>query len=535
MNFLPTPNPETYVSQYSGFSTLENYIDNAKQRIADNLQQLCQTTNCNLTKQQQQSLKKLQRARQTVTIKPADKNLGIVLMNTDDYISQCLIHLTDTETYRLIQHYPSEHITKQLSHILCAFKSQLESHDKRLYKYLREPPNHPRTPRFYGLPKMHKTFSRLPPVRPIVSQSASLLSPAAQFIDYVLQPIARSYSDYLHNSTELLLILQDLHVPDDAILVTVDITSLYPSIPQAQCLNIIYEELHTHRHLLTFDPNLIIQLLHVNINNNYFTFNNFTFQQVKGTAMGAPFSPTIANIFMSIMLQDFLKTQQTHPLLIKRYIDDIFMIWTGPTLKLTSFLNDLNAFHHNLHFTHQQSPTSIDFLDLTIYKSLTFPFTNLLDTKTFQKHLNLYQYLHFTSDHPINIFKAIIKGECISYVRTSTTYETYAAMVHTFKVRLRKRNYPNTLINNTIATVKYGDRQKYLQTRQSNQHTTNPPPLYIHTPPPQYRLLKQLVLQDYHTIHFNTPRFITLRHPTLQNMLVRSHQSFTNDQLVDVI
>ena len=130
--------------------------------------------------------------------------------------------------------------------------------------------------------------------------------------------------------------------------------------------------------------------------------------------------------------------------------------------------------------------------------------------------------------------QSIIKGECIRYIRTNTTYETYAAMAHTFKARLRKRNYPNTLINNMIATVKYSDRQQYLQNRQPKQPTMTPP-LYIHTPPPQYRLLKQLVLHDYHTVRFKTPRFITLRHPILQSMLVRSHQSFTNDQLVDVI
>ena len=151
------------------------------------------------------------------------------------------------------------------------------------------------------------------------------------------------------------------------------------------------------------------------------------------------------------------------------------------------------------------------------------------------EHLNLYQYLHFTSDHPMNIFKAIIKGECINmYIRTNTTYETYATMVHTFKAQLHKRNYPNTLINNIIATVKYSDRQQYLQNGQPIQPTMTPP-LYRHTPPPQYRLLKQLVLHDYHMVRFKTPRFITLRHPTLQSMLVRSHKSFINDQLVDVI
>ena len=297
MNFLPLLNPETYVSQYSGFSTLENYIDNAKQRIADNLQQFCQTTNCNLTKQQQQSLKKFQQARQAVTIKPADKNLGIILVNTDDYISQCLIHLTDTEAYRLIQHYPSEHITKQLSHILSAFKSQLESHDKRLYKYLDYESRQTTLAHHVSTAyqKCTKTSHIFPQFALSPHNLLPLLSPTGQFNDHVLVPVARFYPDYLHNSTELLLILQDLHVPDDVVLVTVDVTSLYPSIPQAQCLNIIYEELHTHRHLLTFDPNLVIQMLHVNIN-NYFTLNNFTLQQVKGTAMGVPFFPTISYV-----------------------------------------------------------------------------------------------------------------------------------------------------------------------------------------------------------------------------------------------
>lgn len=97
--------------------------------------------------------------------------------------------------------YPYEHITKQLSHVLSAFNSQLESHDRQHYKFLQEPLKHPRTPCFYGLPKIHIDFSHLPPVCPIVSQSASLLSPTAQLIDYVLLPIARSYPDYLHNST----------------------------------------------------------------------------------------------------------------------------------------------------------------------------------------------------------------------------------------------------------------------------------------------------------------------------------------------
>ena len=298
-------------------------------------------------------------------------------MNTDDYIQQCMVHLTDTNTYRLATHYPTDQIRTTLMNTLITFKTQIESYNKALYKYLSDYSHKFRIPCFYGLPKIHKRYTHLPPLHPIVSQTASILSPTAAFIDHVLQLLARSYPDYLHNSTSLSLILQDLHVPDDAILVAIDVESLYPSIPQFECLDTVYQEMHTHSHLLTFDPNLIIHLLQININYNYF---NLVFQQVSGTAMGAIFSPTIANIFMSTILRKFLTTQAIAPLLLTRYIDDIFIIWPDTIPKLTKFLDDLNTFHPKLHFTHQYSTSTIDFLDLTIFKGTAFHFVNILDT-----------------------------------------------------------------------------------------------------------------------------------------------------------
>ena len=72
--------------------------------------------------------------------------------------------------------------------------------------------------------------------------------------------------------------------------------------------------------------------------------------------MGAAFSPTVANIFMSVILRKFLNTQQ-QPLLLARYIDDIFMIWPN-NQELDQFLHDLNDFHPNLHFTHEHSTST---------------------------------------------------------------------------------------------------------------------------------------------------------------------------------
>ena len=196
----------------------------------------------------------------------------------------------------------------------------------------------------------------------------------------------------------------------------------------------------------------IIKLLHININNTFFTLGDLTFQHISGTAMGASFSHTIANIYMSVMIDRFLQSQPTKPLLIQHYIDDIFLIWPDSEGSLDSFLRDLNSFHPNLHFTCNSSYDSIDFLDLTVYKGQQFYITNILDTKTYQKQLKLYQYLHYTSNHPEKTFKAVVRGECIRYVRTNTTYGTYmyAAILTDFQKRLLKRDYPKKLLEKSI-------------------------------------------------------------------------------------
>ena len=368
-------------------------------------------------------------------------------------------------------------------------------------------------------------------MRPIVSQSSSILS--AQFIDHVFQPLASFYPDYIQNSTSLILRLQDLAVPDDAILVTVDVSSLYPSIPQSECLNILHTEMHKHSFLFTFEPNLILQLLHTNINHNYFSFAEHHFQQIQGTAMGAAFSPTIANIFMSTVINSFLQTQHLQPLLLVRYIDDIFIVWTDTTETLTSFLHNLNNFHPNLQYTHEQSTTNVNYLDLTIFKGPNFHYTNRLDSKTYQKPLNLYQYLHFTSAHQPQVFKSIIRGECIRYARTNTTTELYQATLHMFRQQLLKRDYPCRFIDRIFHSVKYENRYKYLLHHQQPQPTCSPP-IFKCIPPPHYKLLKQTILHDYQQLNFISPRFIAQRHPTLQSCLVRAKLRPTDEQYIDV-
>ena len=194
-----------------------------------------------LSRQQQKILTTFCRTRKTTTIKPADNNLGIIIIDTDDYLTQCCTVLSDNKTYRLATPYTDEVIKTAILNTVIPFKDMLVKISPSLYKYLLPPKQNHQIPKFYGVPKIHKQYSKLP-----------------------------FYNDYHQNSTTLILYLQDMKLPDTAILVSIDVESLYPSIPQSECLNIVYQQMLDRRHLIFTDPNLIIRLLHVNVNYNYF-------------------------------------------------------------------------------------------------------------------------------------------------------------------------------------------------------------------------------------------------------------------------
>ena len=175
------------------------------------------------------------------------------------------------------------------------------------------------------------------------------------------------------------------------------------------------------------------------------------------------------------------------------------MIWTHTEDELKIFLADLNSHNPALSYTYHYSLSTDDFLDLTIYKSPGFAFTNILDTKTFQKPHNLYQYLHYTSSHQKTVHKAVISGELVRYVITNASEVDYEAMKSLFTACLLTRGYPKVLVEKTAATVSYKDRAQLLQQSRPPQPEYYPP-LYKCPPPPQYKLLKQIVLENYHLL-----------------------------------
>ena len=68
----------------------------------------------------------------------------------------------------------------------------------------------------------------------------------------------------------------------------------------------------------------------------------------------------------------------------KRFIDDIFIIWTGTPEEFEQFMIYLNQIHQTIKFTHEISEKELTFLDITLYKGDRFMF----DLKTHIKETN---------------------------------------------------------------------------------------------------------------------------------------------------
>ena len=97
--------------------------------------------------------------------------------------------------------------------------------DKYTHTYLC-PPEKVRTQRMYFLKKLHKTPHG---IRPIVSGCSG---PTERISDYIFKPLVPTTPSYIKYSSHIIALCEQTHAPPDALLVTIEVFSLYTNIPQ---------------------------------------------------------------------------------------------------------------------------------------------------------------------------------------------------------------------------------------------------------------------------------------------------------------
>ena len=425
---------------------IEKYLQRIRKEV-DTLQPLKHIPN--LTPTQNIALKELQ-SDTTLVIKNADKGSGIVIEDTEQYVRDGLDHLSDESIYERVDTDPTKPLTQAINTYVNSMYQDgiIDPITKEHLTLTTDPP--PRTQQLYFLKKIHKNPIA---VRPIVSGCGGPTERISQLIDLQLKPHVPKIKSYIKDSGHLISLLESTPIPKDCILVTIDVKSLYLNIPHEDGIKAILNRLYRTKQLadqMTIPQGTMSDLLKIVLQQNYFQFTDQVYHQIQGTAMGTKMAPSYANIFMAELEEMLLANYPIKPSLWKRYIDDILCFWPNTPLELDKFIEYLNQSHPTIKFTHESSTTSVDFLDLTIYKGQRHSSSSLLDIKPFFKPTNKFQYLEYNSAHPKGTFASLTKGELTRLLRACSDEETYKQVSIKLLEALRARGYPNHLLQKSL-------------------------------------------------------------------------------------
>ena len=455
--------PSTWVPRDSGSITLETYLEKTKENIC-HLRFSSPNSNC--TKQERQALNQLSK-NPDIVIKKMDKGRGVAIMDSHDYIQTGLKHLS-SHHYELIAEDPSLETAATVRNLLEEL-NDLKHIDDDTFFFLNPFIHGIRTSEMYFLPKLHKAPPPNSPfeVRPICSGINSATYSISKLVDYFLAPIAASQPTYIRDSTDIILKLQNYTLPQDAFLVTIDVKAMYTNIDHDMAIKTASEAYNSNSKKTNYDikpipTKYLTKLLEIILKNNTFRFDGLHYKQSIGLAMGSPASCSIATIALHPLENLFLQTAQ-HVICFFRFLDDIIMLSSATRETIIKQIAHLNTLHPTLKFTADISDSSINFLDITIYKGPNFKNTGRLSTKIFTKPCDTFQYIMPTSIHPPSTFKAFIYGEFLRIIRNSSEKEEYEASSKLFKERLILRGYDEAFILNIQQSVSHENRQNILE------------------------------------------------------------------------
>ncbi|KAL7546969.1 hypothetical protein ACHAWF_010289 [Thalassiosira exigua] len=164
---------------------------------------------------------------------------------------------------------------------------------------------------------------------------------------------------------------------------------------------------------------------------------------------------------------------QNNLLLFRRFIDAMIGIWIGNDASFHDFKQDVDNFGI-LTWEFEEPSKSVDFLDLTIAIE-----GSSLTTKTYQKAMNLYQYIPPQSAHPPGMIKGIIFGLMRNYFLQNTRQLDYQDMAVKLFNRFVARGWDQATIKGHVLFADNRLRHTPL-TNAAPEPLSNKKRLFIH-------------------------------------------------------
>ena len=307
------------------------------------------STNNKLPENKQQLLNNSKKTRKFLKNNPqlvvakSDKSNKTVIMNTTTYDNKCFELLNDSNTYVEIKTDPTN-VTQNKNNSLIKEWKNKQYISQNEAKALTVHNAHP--PKFYALVKTHKPNL---PIRPIVSNNQAPLYNLSKFLANIIGNIVGQNQHYIKNSFEFKAFIDTVHIPDNYVLISLDVTSLYTNIPINLVEHIVDKEWNSLKEFTNLPKDEFQRALKFTLTTNFFQFKDKFYKQLDGVAMGSPISSVIAQLVMEYAEEQVINNLNVDVLFYKRYVDDCLLAIPKDTEQ--TVMNAFNSFHPKLQFT----------------------------------------------------------------------------------------------------------------------------------------------------------------------------------------
>ena len=333
-----------------------------------------------------------------------DKGRGVVILNKSDYIEKCEDFLKGTEFKKLSKDH-ARGFQSRVQRVLLGMKSKF---DITTYKKLYPSSSQPGL--FFGMAKVHKLKSSTEdvtklPLRPVISNIGTSTYEIAKHLAKILTPLTKSAHN-IESTSDFISKLAALNIDKRYQMVSLDVVSLFTSVPLDFTINIILNKIFNEKLIETkLNREEFKKLLELSTKEMHFSFNGTIYKQINGVAMGSPLGPVLANIFMVELETTLVPTLGEKMSVWLRYVDDTFTFIKENEIENVKEV--LNKFHKDIKFTHEvEVGGAIAFLDVNIKKQADGTF----ETEVYRKKTDTSIFLNWKSYAPKSWKIGTIKG-----------------------------------------------------------------------------------------------------------------------------
>ena len=342
---------------------------------------------------------------------------------------------------------------------------------------------------FFGLAKVHKlkegqTEVKDLPLQPVISNIGTTTYQISKHLAGLLAPLTKSKHN-IDSTKDFINKLKQMKIDNGYRMVSLDVVSLFTSVPLDYTINIILDKVYKDKMVKTkLSRSELKTLLELCTKEMHFSFNNKVYKQTNGVAMGSPLGPVLANIFMVHLEQIMIPRLAGQMSSWFRYVDDTFTFVKEDEIDFVQ--EALNGFHQDIKFTYEtETDDKIAFLDVLVTRKIDGTF----DTEVYRKKTDNSIYINWnafaTRSWKVGTLKGLFRR---AFLVCSTEQGLQKEIKFLKQVFTKVNGYPSRIVDKTLHEIKRNvDNETRLvqpipQGIQQNPETTKPAMPYICLP-----------------------------------------------------